>query len=657
MSNIFEAKYSQNGKSVTTDALGMREMQRRAYKMYASQYLLLKAPPASGKSRALMFIALEKLRQGLVSKVIVAVPERSIGKSFASTDLKTNGFHSNWVVNPKYDLCTPGDDMGSLKTGKFVNFMDDPNENILVCTHSTLRFAYEKVKREKFNNCLIAIDEFHHVSAEANSKLGNLLRSIMSQTNAHILAMTGSYFHGDCVPVLSPEDERLFDKVTYTYYEQLNGYKYLKSLGIGFTFYSSAYYKALSDPQVLDLHKKTIIYIPNVNSSESTKDKFLEVDHILSNIGSFEEQDEFGIYHVRTNEGQILKVADLVDDSDSRLRDLRMSYLRNIKYPEDMDIIIALGMAKEGFDWPYCESVLTIGYRGSLTEIVQIIGRCTRDSKNKEHAQFTNLVAEPNVNREEVAESVNNILKAISAALLMEEVIAPKFDFKPLVDNDENDEAGNGNGINSQDGTHTIYIDGYHGISSDKVKGILDNGMADIKARILQDPDIQHAIAQNLPAETINSGLIPKVIRETIPDLNDNEVKELSTYLVIDSVISHKKTIDKNGNKFLELSNRLINVEDLNIDLIYSINPFMDAYEIMSKNLDARVFKSIQTYIKSLRVDVTEDEAKTLWPKVTEFVQKMMRQPDLDSNDPYEKRLAEVLLYVRRRMLERHGEQ
>ena len=649
MNNIFETTYQQTGNSITTNEMGMREMQKRVYEKFSSQYLLLKAPPASGKSRALMFVALEKLRNKLVKKVIVAVPERSIGKSFSSTNLKENGFHSNWVVNRKYDLCTPGGE--SLKTKTFADFMDDEKENVLICTHSTLRFAYEKIGNEKFNNCLLAIDEFHHVSAETDSKLGELLRSVMSETNAHILAMTGSYFRGDCVAVLRPSDERQFEKVTYNYYEQLNGYKYLKSLSIGLHFYNGVYLNALQDPKVLDLSKKTIIYIPNVNSAESTKEKYMEVDHILSCIGSYEFTDEYGIYHIKASNGNVLRIADLVNDIDYEQRDKIMGYLRNIKGPEDIDMIIALGMAKEGFDWPYCETTLTIGYRGSLTEIVQIIGRCTRDSINKEHAQFINLVAEPNANREEIVESVNNILKAISASLLMEEVIAPKYNFKPK----ELDNNGNDSSQPNDDGRgHTIFIDGFHEIKSDKVRDIIENDIVDIKARILQDPEIQHAIAQNVPAETINNGLIPKVVREIVPDLTEEEKEELSTYIVIDSVLSHRDVKDINGQKFLQFTDRLINVADLNLDLIYSVNPFMDAYEIMSKNLDAKVFKSIQTYIKSMRVDVTDDEAKVLWPKVTEFAKKMQREPNLDSNDPYERRLAEVLLYAKRRMLERN---
>lgn len=649
MNNFFETTYARNGKSIVTNEMGMREMQRRIYEKFNSQYLLLKAPPASGKSRALMFVALEKLRHNLVKKVIVAVPERSIGKSFASTKLKENGFHTDWEVTRRYDLCTPGGE--SMKTTTFANFMDDDEAQVLICTHSTLRFAYEKIGKEKFNDCLLAIDEFHHVSAEADSKLGELLRAIMAETNAHVLAMTGSYFRGDCVAVLSPSDERRFEKVTYNYYEQLNGYKYLKSLGIGFHFYNGVYLNALKDPKVLDLNKKTIIYIPNVNSSESTKEKLMEVDQILGCIGTYQFMDDCGIYHLKAEDGREIRVADLVNDTDYEQREKVMSYLRNIKKPEEMDIIIALGMAKEGFDWPFCEATLTIGYRGSLTEIVQIIGRCTRDSYNKEHAQFTNLVAEPNANREEIVESVNNILKAITASLLMEEVIAPKFNYKPKETQNE-EGSGEGTPANDDGSGHTVFIEGFRGIKSERVKDIIENDIVDLKARILQDPDVQHAIGQNVPAETINNGLIPKVIREVLPYLKEDEARELSTYIVIDSVLSHKDVKDINGQKFLEFANRLINVNDINLDLIYSVNPFQDAYEVMSKTLDAKVFKSIQTYIKAMRIDVTEDEARVLWPKVNEFVRTMMREPDLDSMDPYERRLAEVLLYAMRRKME-----
>ena len=107
MPNIVEVTYDQTGASIRTVDMGMREMQSRAYAYRDAQYLLLKAPPASGKSRALMFIALDKLHNQGIKKVIVAVPERSIGGSFGTTDLVTGGFFADWHPRPEDNLCTP----------------------------------------------------------------------------------------------------------------------------------------------------------------------------------------------------------------------------------------------------------------------------------------------------------------------------------------------------------------------------------------------------------------------------------------------------------------------------------------------------------------------------------------------------------------------
>ncbi|MCF6252453.1 MAG: hypothetical protein L3J75_14480 [Methylococcaceae bacterium] len=186
----------------------------------------------------------------------------------------------------------------------------------------------------------------------------------MRNTSAHIIAMTGSYFRGDSIPVLLPEDEARFTKVTYNYYEQLNGYTHLRALGLGYHFYQGRYLSAIDE--VLDTDKKTILHIPNVNAGESTKDKHQEVDTILNSIGTVTHQDaKTGVIYVkRKTDGKIIKVADLVNDT-AKDRDKIVAYLRQMEHEEDMDLIIALGMTKEGFDWPFCEHALTVGYRGS----------------------------------------------------------------------------------------------------------------------------------------------------------------------------------------------------------------------------------------------------------------------------------------------------
>ncbi len=632
---VAEATYEQTGQSTKLNELGMREMQAKAFEKKGAQYLLLKAPPASGKSRALMFLALDKLANQGIKKVIVAVPEKSIGGSFSETNLTDGGFFADWKPNDDYNLCTPGLDNAKGKVEAFKNFMDN-DEKILICTHATLRFACEQIEDTKFNDMLVAIDEFHHVAADKETSiLGRVLHGIMTNSNAHIIAMTGSYFRGDGVAILLPQDEAKFQKVTYNYYQQLNGYTYLKTLGIGYHFYQGKYTSAIAE--VLDTDKKTILHIPNVNSGESTKDKLNEVDLILDIIGEVDHQDhETGVIYVkRDGDGKMLKVANLVDDSVDR--DKISNYLRTMKKEDDIDIIIALGMAKEGFDWPYCEHALTVGYRSSLTEIIQIIGRCTRDSANKTHAQFTNLIAQPDAKDGEVKVSVNNMLKAITCSLLMEQVMAPHYNFKPRFPNDDN--------------TFTpgeIKVNGFKAPSTDRVREIIESDINDLKASILQDDQMIKALPGNVDPEVINKVMIPKIIQMKYPDLTDLEVEEVRQHVVVDSVIKNGEIKEVGDKKFVRMAGQFVNIDDLNIDLIDSINPFQEAFEILSKAVTSSILKVIQDTIDSSRIEMTPEEVKILWPKAKEFTIQTGRKPDISSSDPLEKRLAEAVLYLKK---------
>ncbi|OXT15832.1 ATP-dependent helicase [Bacillus sp. OG2] len=636
-SNIFEINYNSTGQSQYTNALGMREMQARVYEKRTSQYLLVKAPPASGKSRALMFVALDKLTNQGIKKAIIAVPERSIGKSFKTTELVKFGFDSDWIINPKNNLTDHG--TSESKVTQFVNFIrsTNPKDNIIICTHATLRFAFEKLNDSDFDNILLAIDEFHHVSQDDNSVLGKAMRNIMGNSSAHIVAMTGSYFRGDSVPILEPSDEQKFDKVTYTYYEQLEGYKYLKSFAMGYSFYRGRYTDAISE--VLDTSKKTIIHIPNVNSGESTKDKYNEVDRILEELGDAKFDESTGLWLVTVESGRVLKIADLVNEDG---REKVQEYIRNMSELDDLDIIIALGMAKEGFDWPFAEYALTIGYRNSLTEVVQIIGRVTRDSSNKTHAQFTNLIAQPDAQDHEVMFAVNNVMKAITASLLMESVLAPNFNFKRKENDDQKS-----NGAD-------IFIKGLKEPSTDRSKDIIQNDLNDLKATILQDNQIQQAIAAGVEAKVINKQLIPRVIMNTYPDLSNDETEEVRQYLVAQSVIqSAEREEGTSGKQFLKMANKFINIDEIAIDLIDEVNPFQRAYEVISKEIDAPTLRFIQDYMDGIKFTFSEEELVMLYPQIVQFKTDNGRIPDKSSSDQYEQRLAYALLRLEQLRRER----
>ena len=644
---IVDIHYQQTGTATTVNSLGMREMQAIAYEHRDKRFLLIKAPPASGKSRALMFIALDKLQNQGLKRVVVAVPEKSIGRSFKNTNLTNGGFFANWAVPTYFNLTDVKNEQD--KKGRFIEFFRQNGAKILVCAHATLRNGMKELEDEAFNDTLLAIDEFHHTSADANSNLGDVVRRVMNNSTGHIVAMTGSYFRGDGVPVLRAEDEARFFPVTYNYYQQLNGYKNLKNLILGYHFYHGSYLDHIGE--VLDTTKKTIIHIPSVNARSSTGlGKYTETGEIMKVIGTVESKDyNTGIYHVRTADGRLLKVADLVED-DQKERNMVQGYLQNIRHRDDVDIIIALGTAKEGFDWQWCEMCLTVGVRGSLTEVIQIIGRCTRDCEGKETARFVNLIAMPDAEQAEVKVAVNDFLKAITASLLMEQVMAPSWKFKTIKDEDD----GKG------DLTHTIVVEGLKPLSSEKTKTIVESQLDDLKAAVLQDDMMVKALSGSTTAETITQHIIPKIIRERYPDLTDEEIEEVRQRLLLDTIVKGNDIVNEKGepissipsggddeeksegNRLIKIANRFINIDQLNINLIDTINPFQRAYEVISKSVDAKTLKLIQDTIAEQKYDMTLEQAIILFKgPLKEYVAAHDGKiPSMDDPDPKVRELA-----------------
>ena len=642
--NIVDIHYQQTGAATAVNPLGMREMQALAYEHRDQRFLLIKAPPASGKSRALMYIALDKLTYQGIKKVVVAVPEKSIGRSFKDTNLTSSGFFADWRVAPYFNLTDVKNEQD--KKGRFKEFFSTKGAQVLVCAHATLRNGMKEVPDDTFDDVLLAIDEFHHTSADANSNLGDVVRRVMNNSTGHIVAMTGSYFRGDGIPVLRAEDEAKFYPITYNYYQQLNGYKYLKNLILGYHFYHGSYLDHIGE--VLDTRKKTIIHIPSVNQRAATGlGKYQETAEIMKVIGTIDHKDyNTGIYYVKTDDGRMLKVADLVED-EQKERNMVQDYLQHMKSRDDMDIIIALGTAKEGFDWQWCEMCLTIGVRGSLTEVIQIIGRCTRDSEGKETARFVNMIAMPEAEQAEVKVAVNDFLKAITASLLMEQVMAPSWRFKTVKDEDKPGE----------DMVHTIVVEGLKPLSSVKTQTIVESQLDDLKAAILQDDMVVKALSGSTTAETITQHLIPKVIRERYPDLTDGEVEEVRQRVLLDTIIKGNDIVDEKGNpitmtdnddqpsegnRLIKIANRFINIDQLSINLIDNINPFQRAYEVISKSVDAKTLKIIQDTIAEQKYDMTLEQAIILFKgPLKEYVAAHDGKiPSLDHPDPKVRELA-----------------
>ncbi|UBU61508.1 DEAD/DEAH box helicase [Acidithiobacillus ferrooxidans] len=678
---------ARTGASSKANVLGMRAMQERAYAKRGEQYLLIKSPPASGKSRALMFIALDKLNNQGLQQAIVVVPERSIGGSFADEPLSQYGFFWDWRVALQWNLCNaPGVDeprAAKSKVDAVRKFLASTDQT-LVCTHATFRFAVEELGIEAFDNRLIAIDEFHHVSSNPDNKLGSQLGAFIARDKVHLVAMTGSYFRGDSEAVLAPADEARFETITYTYYEQLNGYSWLKSLDIGYFFYTGRYVDAVA--KVLDPALKTIVHIPNVNSRESLQDKEREVNEIMQALGEWKGIDPAtGFHQIQTTNGRTLKVADLVDDSDPAKRSCVLAALKDPAQKDNrdhVDVIIALGMAKEGFDWIWCEHALTIGYRSSLTEIVQIIGRATRDAEGKERARFTNLIAEPAAEQAAVAEAVNDLLKAISASLLMEQVLAPRYEFTPKNNGPKEGfdygadgyQIGRSNvGVNESTGQYHVEINGLTTPQSPEATRICKEDLNEVVTSFLQDKMVLERglfDQENTLPEELTQLHMGKIVRERYPELNEADQEAIRQHAIAAMNITQQAKLalaqaDAEGatqgnTALLDGVRKFVNVRDLDIDLIDRINPFDAAYAVLAKAMDEKSLRQVQDSIAAKKVSIPEDEARELAKRALLFKNERGRRPDIHSADAWEKRMAEgvaaLTRYVQAKAARAQGE-
>jgi len=360
-----------------------------------------------------------------------------------------------------------------------------------------------------------------------------------------------------------------------------------------------------------------------------------------------------------------LKVADLVDD-DAPKRDAVSAALKDPVQKDNrdhVDIIVALGMAKEGFDWIWCEHALTVGYRASLTEIVQIIGRVTRDAPGKVRASFVNLIAEPDASEEAVTEAVNDTLKAIAASLLMEQILAPRFEFKPKNPESgpvEGFDYGEGGykpdrcnvGVNEQTGTYQIEIQGIATPKSKEARRICKEDLNEVIAAFVQDRvTIERGMFdEELVPEELTQVRMGKILKEKYPALDAEDQETVRQHAIAALNLTQSgKFLAADGESNEARNTALIDgvrrfamdVRDLDIDLVDSINPFGEAYSILAKTMSEGSLKQVAAAITARRTTLAPEEAKDLANRAVQFKKERGRLPLLDSQDPWERRMAE----------------
>lgn len=374
---------------------------------------------------------------------------------------------------------------------------------------------------------------------------------------------------------------------------------------------------------------------------------------------------------MKTAEGRVLRIADLVDDDPTKRDCVSAAWKdpdqKNNK--DHVDIIIALRMAKEGFDWVWCEHALTVGYRASLTEIVQIIGRATRDAAGKSNARFTNLIAEPDASSEQdVTDAVNDTLKAIAASLLMEQVLAPRFNFTPKraesgpiegfdYSEDGYDPEKCNVGFNEESGQLQIEIKGLTEPKSAEAKRIVQEDLNEVITAFVQDKTTieKGLFDEELVPEELTQVKMGKIIKDKFPELDDDDQESLRQHAVaalnltqkakevalgIDDDESSPNTALIDGvRKFA------MDVRELDID---RINPFSEAYSILAKTMSEESLRQVASVIAAKKVQLTPEEARDLAKRALKFKQERGRLPSITSPDAWEKRMAEGVAYLAR---------
>jgi hypothetical protein len=321
-------------------------------------------------------------------------------------------------------------------------------------------------------------------------------------------------------------------------------------------------------------------------------------------------------------------------------------------------------MAKEGFDWFWCEHALTIGYRASLTEVVQIIGRATRDAPGKTSARFTNLIAEPDAAEDAVTEAVNDTLKAIAASLLMEQVLAPRFEFRPK-------NAGNTptNGFDYgpggyQPGQNNVGFNHDTGQIQIEIKGLAEP-KSEEATRICQD-DLNEVIAAFVQGKTaierglFDEELVPEeltqvrmatIVKTRYPELHEEDQEAVRQHAIAAlNITQQAKQLALGGGGATETANTALidgvrrfamDVRELDIDLIDRINPFGEAYAILAKTMSEDSLKQVAAAISAKRTALSPEQAKDLAVRAFRFKKERGRAPSITAQDAWEKRMAE----------------
>jgi hypothetical protein len=174
------------------------------------------------------------------------------------------------------------------------------------------------------------------------------------------------------------------------------------------------------------------------------------------------------------------------------------------------------------------------------------------------------LIAEPDASEQAVTEAVNDTLKAIAASLLMEQVLAPRFEFKPKHPNNEPtpgfdygpggyDPAKTNVGYNPVTGNIQLEIKGLAEPKSKEAERICQEDLNELVTAFVQDkPALEKGLfaGEELVPEELTQVRMGKIIQEKFPNLDDEDREAVRQHAIaaLNMVQQAKKALNEESN-------------------------------------------------------------------------------------------------------------
>jgi superfamily II DNA or RNA helicase len=428
----------------------LRTSQEAAYiQMADERFCLLNKPTGSGKSIDIQLHVLARLIRRPELKVLIVVPQLTISSSFDDhNEIEYPAIapydKGVYTWTPPENLCKlPNIDSSSKRIIEFLGEEPSNREGmeyskILVTTHASLVKAFQRDKGA-FKNVLLAVDEAHHIQFsdsdpdfESQNKMGEVVSALLDEESNEMFLATATFYRGDKLAIIPSSHIDKFSRFNLPYDDFFRDEcRYIERFSYQFAHYNSNHQQALDDI-FRDGVPNFIGYVPHVGSTASLGGKHKDVQAYYRAIAQC--PDPKVVSHadgsVSVFRGsQEYRGVDLVDETDREQKKTR--FINEAHQHEDgskLDFIIALNMFKEGANWRWATDCVIIGYKSSLTDLMQSLGRLFRDAKGKsvlKAHQVIPLVFD--VDSDKYWAAYNDYLKAILVTMLLEEVISPSL--------------------------------------------------------------------------------------------------------------------------------------------------------------------------------------------------------------------------------------